>query len=178
MTTDKDIQAEIAALASAEMKEKIAYNGAKALRDTKRYLILSAVTRIIDRELDNIYGKNIKALSDSYYEAMEVHKIAMERAALSGVGAPAPLGTIYCECLSSSRFVDGKRVWVHYLTGKRAVLQAITQGSRHPDNFASYSRASVGEYVLRTLKKSGEVGLFYQRILGGIPRDWKIEGTE
>lgn len=102
-------------------------------------------------EWDDSHGAELARATEILHTAREARIAAEEALGLSGKNAPYPLGTELMEWKSSSY---GFRSNPHRLTGRRGVVEAITRESQHPAT-KKYDRASIGEFVIRIVKKDG-----------------------
>lgn len=149
-------------------------------RDSERDLLLRAEEKRIDGLITAKYGAAIKQAIADAKQAGDDYRAALETEALSGAGCSVPVG---------SRMVkwDSDR-WSRELTkGETGIVEAITGASVHPANAASHSMASIGEFVVRLLKRDGTPRAKYVKFGrhygGGFdhslpPYGWNLEGVD
>lgn len=143
-----------------------------------------AAARIINMELERIYGPTTRYLSAELSGAQERLTKAQDAAAQAGEGAPAPLGTVYYFWDTVREYDSVKRVsvYVRRITDKRAVLESIRPDSQHAENADWRNHAKVGQYVLRLRKKDGTPSKKYVMVTSEwrktneIPAGWYAEG--
>lgn len=142
------------------------------------------------RELMQIEETRISALMAAKYAArrdsaqkiagaaLALYTEALESQAKTGLGCPLPIGSKVIEWTPISRYGGGPKAATN--TG---IVEAITRESIHPANAASYSRAKVGDFVIRLLKKDGSIGSKYCRMSIdwttskiSLPYGWHPEG--
>jgi len=124
-----------------------------------------------DLKYNSAIQKALNDLSDAKAAVLDA-KTAL---ALTGDGAPAPIGTVLYEWrrkkYSSYTYAKGTS-----LSGRVGVVTPVTKDFVHPANIGSYSQAKVGSFVLRLLKKDGTPGLQYIPLTSYILSDWLPEG--
>jgi hypothetical protein len=102
-----------------------------------------------------LFDAKIEAALTVKLEADKRLAEAREAEALTGEGAPYPLGTILYEWVREYRYHDNSPM---RLSGRRGILEAVTRESLFPVNMRSYSLPSVGSFIIRLLKKDGTTG--------------------
>jgi hypothetical protein len=106
-------------------------------------------------ELDVEFKEPLAQALEKKLTAKKVWEEARDAAALSATLATPreiPLGTRVEEWSAPKGWGYSRE---KKSTGRRGVLEVITATSEHPDNVPSYRRASVGDVVVRILKKDG-----------------------
>lgn len=124
-------------------------------------------------EVEGQFGLSLHSAELKRKSAGDALREEADRVAKSGMGAKLPIGSRYAQWVKHFHSSPWKK------TGIVAVVEVITSESQHPAN-AYYSRAKIGDTVLRLLKKDGTPGLKYARLNHGdsIPYGWYPEGTE
>lgn len=147
-------------------------------RDHKRHDRIATETERIDAELSTEYGEKlrdagilVRAANVAYYAALEV-------SALAGEGCPVPIGTKLVKWESTNRYERGKLEAIAF-----GVVEAVTSQTVHPSNAADYSKADIGTFIIRMLKKDGTTGSKYERFQSfhksnRIPRGWYPDGVD
>jgi len=159
-------------LRRAEAQRETMKWAAMQARDKVRTKLMDVSRRIIDAELERIYGPTINHLWEQVNVAMVARIQAEEAAAIEGAGAPAPLGTIFQRWTTQRKYlgqdpaqvyrsVYGPRTWVLATPSESGVLEAVTQSSILPANQRRSRAPEVGEYIVRLHKKDGSTGLKY-----------------
>lgn len=151
--------------AYAELKEK---------RDEEKRKRLSLASEAINSDLANVYGEKLSALYDAQLAAEQAERDALTTRALSGEGAPFPLGT---------KMAEWSRGYSHShalkLTGKVGVIEAVTEQSEFPENMGSWRRPAIGSFVIRMVKKDGSKSLKTVSAGGSDFRYyWRPEGVD
>lgn len=125
----------------------------------------------VEEEANRLYDDRIVAARTAYRDARIAVEEERERVALTGANAPYPLGTkLYkWELIPTDRWSRTSE-WKVTATG---VMEAITRASEHPGNAADYSRAKIGQFVVRLYKKDGTLGARYDT---EIKKHWSSEG--
>lgn len=157
-----------------ELRKKLvsanrALDDIRAGRDRVKRTLLAAV----EDELRDRFGEPLQIAAAAASRAAELFQAEEDRVALEGAQAKEyriPVGTVLHEY--TTRRFDKKRLW----TGRRGVLEIVTPDSLHAQNAASYSRAKVGDLVVRILRKDGSPSLSYVR--GWYMSFWAPEGTD
>ena len=136
----------------------------------------------ITEEMEALYGDAIREAERAASDAAKALTEVAELVALTGDGCSVPLG---------SRLVRWERA---YAGGpkkptKTGIVEAITRNSLHPAKSSGYSRANVGEFVIRILKQDGTPGAKYVKMGGWggsdltnynhglVPYGWYPEGV-
>ncbi len=123
----------------------------------------------LQAEVSARYGVQLRASNEAIGLAQRQLSEEKERIALTGDGAPYPLGT---------RLVQWE--WPRW-GGKPAptkhmgIVDAITSKSEHPAN-VRYGRAQIGQYVVRLIKKDGTTSSKYHLWRDYMKNSWLPEG--
>lgn len=117
-------------------------------RDREETTRTRAFERALQAELDAKHREGIKAAREVEHTAL----LALEEAIIAdAISAPhkVPPGTMMAEWKYPGRYGNrGER----QSTGRLGIIEIVTRDSEHPDN-VRYNRASLGEAVVRLLKK-------------------------
>jgi len=156
-------------LRRAEAQRETMKWAAMQARDKVRTKLMDVSRRIIDAELERIYGPTINHLWEQVNVAMVARIQAEEAAAIEGAGAPAPLGTVFQRWTTVRKYLGstgyksnyGPRTWELATPRESGVLEAVTQSSAMPLNQRRSRAPEVGEYLVRLHKKDGSTGLKY-----------------
>jgi len=109
---------------------------------------ISDAKRKIWKFYTSIYGADLNRLNANLQTLEQALLEEKERLALAGSNAPYPVGT------RMKKLISGKYRWSEKKT-VFGVLEAVTRETVIPDNLASYSRPTIGSYVIRILKADG-----------------------
>lgn len=115
------------------------------------------------------HDPSIEAAADRAHAARVALDEALEARALTGEGAPYPLGTKLYEWERKK----WAREWA--LTGRVGVMEGFTRQSEQPDSL-QHGRARIGDYVVRVLKKDGTPSKLYINRFHW--RNWLPEGIQ
>lgn len=147
---------ELDRLTLAEQSARSDYQKVNAEFEMRLRDMVSAAKQRIEEELNLIYCDKIKAAREAYKAAQAAVTAEQDRLARAPENPPHPIGT---------KMVQWKRPksWHMQLqkTGKLGVFECINKDSKHPSNLRYYSRARIGSFVVRILKKDGGPGLMY-----------------
>ena len=141
-------------------------------RNTRLDEMISAARRIIDADIAALYGDRLDAAQEAYTIAYRAHLAALEAHALTGAGCPVPLGTKLVKWE-----IPKSRSWMRGISMKvvaHGVVEAITGQSVHPSNMAEYSRAKIGAFVVRHLKKDGTPSARYDKLHWSRENDYTV----
>jgi|SRR5882762_1845893 len=168
-----------------EALESILFKADNALR-TKTYERDRKITDLVNiyreaiiKNIHEEYAQDLTALTGFSKEAEELLKTARLEHAVSTTELEYPIGTVLYEWSVSektNRWHYKKVPW--YETGQSGVLEVITSQSIHPGNLSDYSRAKIGDVVLRLHKKDGKLGSKYEAnwVSNWGPKTWFAEG--
>lgn len=138
-------------------------------RDRERQKLLANV----DDVLENRFGEALRIAVAAEADADKLLRAEEGRVALEKARAKqyrVPIGTVLYEY--TTRRFDDKRLW----TGRKGVLEIVSEDSAHPSNVSAYRWAKIGSLVVRILKKDDSLGLSY--VAGWSCRYWVPEGTD
>lgn len=96
-------------------------------------------------------------------DAVKAWEEAVIADAEEGGRSKYPVGTVLKEWTNDAGEKWYRRTIPWELTGNSGVLEVVTPDFVHPGNLPDYSRADVGDVVLRLHKKNGEAGSKYVR---------------
>lgn len=144
-------------------------------RDKKQDAFLRYERTRIAMAIEIEFGASLRAALEARRIARDAHDSAIEADALSGKGSKYPVGTQMEEW--GTRSMGYRRTPPPAVrTGVRGIIEAITRESVHPANSAAYSRAHVGSFVIRLLKKNGTPSQRYVKpYSNGDFHGWKVE---
>jgi hypothetical protein len=116
----------------------------------------------VKAHLDRLYGAELATAEATYRAANAAHMEAANAARLTESLATLlyPEGTVLVLWEPTMRY-SPDCLW--RATETKAVVEVIRENSAHAANLASYSRASIGEVVLRYVTKSGQPALRYEK---------------
>jgi len=126
-----------------------AYNDQKRTHESTVREAIWEAERRIKHFFDGIYGADQFRLWKELTEIESALTAEKERIALEGANSLYPLGT---------KVTRMKRVGRSYLSKEEpiyGVVEAVTRETVIPENLASYSRPSVGSFIVRLLKGDG-----------------------
>lgn len=162
-------------LKQAEKLYSKALNAENALKDKmsdfEREQLYEAKKQI-NAEAEKRWGADLKQLQETRVEAHRQLVIEQDEATLQAK-PPYPLGAIFAEW-KKERFAA--RTQPPKLTGRKAVFEVVTSSTQFPDNWASYSKPEIGQYILRVLKKDGTPGKQVIVTTHGKAYNWLPEG--
>lgn len=109
------------------------------------------------------------------HEECVAARAELDAAKLADAKPKWPVGTVVC---AWKQRTEG---WMQRPTGEwkviaKGVMEIITAESEHPDSLNKYSRASIGDVVVRLLKKDGTPGKKYESLTGWKAKHWLPEG--
>ena len=128
--------------------------------------------RNIEHYTDIIFAADIRAARSAEYAANTAVEKETEEQALSA--APWPIGTKFYRWERVVNYQVRPNTYHWKRTDETAIFEVVTRTTRFADNLKDYSRPSVGAYILRLLKKSGETGL---KFLAYSTVSWYAEGV-
>ncbi len=148
----------------------------KKLRREREAAIEAAVkaaTVRITAELDaeHNYPKRIEAVQTAYWTLHGDLNAALVSEARAKLDYPE--GT-RMDGWKNERKTDYENKWSKQATG---IIEVVTPETVHPESWADYSRAKIGEVVIRLLKKNGEASLMYACTRAMFPLKWIPEGS-
>lgn len=118
-------------------------------------------TKNIEAFFDLVYGEELEVLEAAAAEAQDALDTALEQEALSGIGAPYPVGTRLFKTTQ-------KHSW-EAPTTTYGVVDVMTRQSEFPSNESGWRRPQIGTFIVRQLVAGGERGKKYDTSF----RDWK-----
>lgn len=143
-------------------------------RNSKRNKLLSEAEGKINSAINAEYSERQDSLRAALRSAKDAVNAAREARALSGAGAPYPLGTKLFEWENQDRW-NRKMV----PTGKIGLIEAITSTSEHSGTDSVWRRADIGSYVIRILKKDGTPSKHYIKCTSWEAKNrWLPEGVD
>lgn len=122
------------------------------------------------REAIELFQEDIREKREAVKELQALHDDLASQLAQSAHDAPYPLGTRMIETKTPSFSIRGKSV----PTGRVGIVEPVTKDTIHPDNLGSYTRADIGSYIVRILKKDGTPSKNYVRFTKNYANKWDI----
>lgn len=146
----------------------------KEQRKDEKNAIMRSHEIEVEKHVASVYDEHIAAVAQSVAIARQAELDERERLAVDK--APFPIGTKMVEWGTPARWFSSKgRPWEK--TGRVGVIELITQKSQHPKT-TTCSRASVGSFVIRLLKKDGTPSLNYVATSYSGFHGWHPEGKQ
>jgi hypothetical protein len=162
-------------LEKAESQASDAFDELRNERDHKRSALLSKAAQKIDAALEAEYASRLKELLEKRNAAL----LALQEARIADASkdAPWPIGTELCGWERAREGWRGTRSgpWVIVAHG---ILEVVTHETKHPASLGGYSRASIGEYIVRLKKKDGTLSLKYENLEGWRSKTWLPVGEK
>ena len=154
----KPVLAQIAELRQAEEDAAEAVRAIEKQREEEFSRRKDAFVAALNAELDTVFAERIKTAREARWTARTAELEAREAAALAGVNAKDPPGTILEEwrITGCSLFPDSRMM---RRTGHKAIYDPVTRSSRFPENMSRWNEPKVGEFAYRLLKNDGTPGL-------------------
>jgi len=118
----------------------------------------------MSKTLNELFGQRLKDAEAAQRDAEKALRDEQDRITLEKATSPWPVGTLMAEWMAEwkhrDRYVSkpGERVC---LTGAKGKVEIVTRETEHPENIAYYARASIGQSIIRLLRKNGEPGKTY-----------------
>ena len=141
----------------AKSKAWDAYYDLKDERDKKRNDLVYEYINKIDSKLEAEYGDRLRELSDAHTKAQAAAEQYDVEQAIAN--AKYLIGTIMCKWVVKSSW---ERV-PQWEIECRGIVEVFTRESPRPDN-QRFSLPSIGDIIVRILKKDGKPGLRVERI--------------
>lgn len=139
-------------------------------KDKERRDAIEKFAEGLDEELSEKHDAGIKAAGIRAYEAEQAYLAEVEREAVHK--APYVPGTRLVQWERGGWLTDRK--W--HQTGRIGIVELVTRETVHPKGW-EWSKAKVGECVVRLLKKDGLPGLHYE-LFGRGKYQWLPKGKE
>lgn len=142
-------------------------------RDEKQRRLRHAAVDKVDAEIRAEYETRITQLRTAQAEARKAFEAERVQLAETGIGAPAPIGTIMYEKQYNSRYGRGSGL---AYTGKRARLEVFKAG----DDFhgSRYRHPNPGDFILRFLKADGTPSKRAIRATNVTRTEWTTEAPK
>lgn len=154
-----------------EKAERDARAALRELEDLRDAFIREETAKARDK-WNSQHAEELETIRSRVVAAISNLTSAKESQAMSGDGAPYPLGTQLVEWKRPSTYGPAPMK----LTGRKGVVEAITRESEHPNN-RSCSRAEIGDFVIRVLKNDGTRSKQYETFVG-YRSQWLPEGKK
>lgn len=136
--------------------------------DNKRDKLLDDFREKVDADLEAEYGARLAALRQAELDAER----AVEDERIANAKPPHPVGTVMIGWSNKSGSWARESDWQPVAKG---IIEIVTRETVHPAN-TEYSRASLGDVVVRLLKKDGTPSAKYQTLGGWRSHRWLPEG--
>lgn len=163
------MKTKIKKLETEQFAAERAYSEARDKFNEERRLLIAAATERIDDDLEE-KSESLAQLLALRREAIERFNQAVEQEAMSGEGAPYPLGTKLYQWHRPGRGWDRRSLVRSGLVG---IMSVWTRMSEYPSN-VKYRIPSSGNFYVRILKADGtESKQFSGSVEGWHTEDWK-----
>lgn len=131
---------------------------------------MTALRREMDAKIEAEFGERLRSASSRCNQLRSEVDALKDQIRTRDVELPYPVGTALQHYQTERYSRDLKA------TGKIGQIEIITEASAHPENLGPWSRAKVGEVVVRFLKKDGSPSAKYERWQNSwSPNVWRVK---